>query len=429
MDILINIVNAILNVGPTAILPISITIIGLIFGTGFKKAFKSGITIGIGFVGVSLIIGLLDSFLAPAAQGMIDNFGLELNVIDAGWPAAAAAAFAMPIAPLLIPIILLVNIALIFFKVTKTLNVDIWNFWHMIAAGSTGYIVTNGNIWFAVLITIIYEAIVLLIADWTQPYVEKFFGLEGLTFPTGSPTSFGLIGIPIAWAVGKIPGIGNLNADSETIQEKFGIFGEPMMIGLILGTVVGLLGYGFGIDEVLQAFQVGISMGAVMLLMPRMVKIFMEGLIPISDAASKWMKKRFPGRELFIGVDAALAVGHPGVLSTSLVLVPITILIAVLLPGNAVLPFGDLVGITFFIVFVVAASKGNLVQSIITGTIMMVLVLWMATSFAPVHTEMMQGTGFTATEGANQITSLTTGGSPLNYLLYLLSEFAAPFVN
>lgn len=426
MDTFVEIIDAILDVGPTAILPISILIIGLIFGTGFKKAFKSGITIGVGFVGISLVIGLLDSYLAPAAQGMIENFGLELNVIDAGWPAAAAGAFAMPIAPLLIPTLLIVNIILIFFKVTNTLNVDIWNFWHMIAAGSTGYIVSGGNVWFGVGIAVIYEIVILVLADKTQPYVEKFFGLEGLTFPTGSPIGFGIIGIPIAWLVGKIPGISNLNADSDAVQEKFGIFGEPMMIGLILGTLVGLLGYGFGVQEVMDSFQVGIAMGAVMLLMPRMVKLLMEGLIPISDAASAWMKKRFPDRDLYIGVDAALAVGHPGILSTSLVLVPITILLSVLLPGNAVLPFGDLVGITFFIVFVVAASKGNLVQSIITGTIMMVFTLWMATHFAAVHTEMMVGTGFSAPEGAAQISSLTTGGSPLNYLMYLLSELLAP---
>lgn len=418
MDYIVRGVNYILDLGPTVILPIAILIIGMIFGTGFKKAFRSGIIIGIGFVGINLVIGLLSDNLGPAAQAMIENFGFELNIIDAGWPASAAAAFAMPIAPLLIPILLLVNLLMIVLKLTKTLNVDIWNFWHMIAAGATGYIVTEGNMWFGVLCAILYEVVILVLADKTQPYVADFFGLDGLTFPTGSPIGFGIIGIPIAWLVGKIPGIKNLNADSESIQKRFGIFGEPMMIGLVLGTVIGLLG-GYGVGE---AFQVGIAMGAVMLLMPRMVKILMEGLIPISEAARTFMQKRFPGRELFIGVDAALAVGHPGILSTSLLLVPITILIAVFLPGNSVLPFGDLVGITFFIVFVVSASKGNIVQSVITGAIMMVFTLWMATNFAAVHTELMAGTGFTAPGDATQITSLTTGGNPLNFIIFKFAE-------
>ena len=41
-------------------------------------------------------------------------------------------------------------------------------------------------------------------------------------------------------------------------------------------------------------------------------------------------------------MDAALTVGHPTVMSTSLLLVPISLLLAVILPGNQVLPFGDL---------------------------------------------------------------------------------------
>lgn len=419
MEYVTNSISYIINLGPTVILPITLVFIGLIFGTGFKKAFRSGIIVGIGFVGINLIIGLLMDELGSAAEAMVQNFGIRLDVLDGGWPASAAAAWAMPISILLIPILLFVNLLMIVLKLTNTLNVDIWNYWHMIAAGATGYIVTGGNVWFAVLCAILYEVVILIIADKTQPYVEHFFGLEGLTFPTGSPIGFALIGIPLAWAVGKIPGIKNLKADSESIQNRLGIFGEPMMIGLILGTIIGLLG-GYGVGE---AFQVGIAMGAVMLLMPRMVKILMEGLIPISEAARDFMKKRFPDRELFIGVDAALAVGHPGILSTSLLLVPVTLLIAIILPGNSVLPFGDLVGITFFVVFVVAAAKGNIVQSVITGALMMVITLWLATDFAAVHTEMMAGTGFQSLEDATQIVSLTTGGNPLNWLILKFAEF------
>lgn len=424
MDTIIRGTNYIVGLGPTVILPITLVIIGLIFGTGFKKAFRSGIIVGIGFVGINLIIGLLMDELGAAAEAMVQNFGVQLDIIDAGWPASAAAAWAMPISVLLIPVLLFVNLLMIVLKLTKTLNVDIWNYWHMIAAGATGYIVTDGNLWFAVLCAVLYEIVILIVADRTQPYVADFFQLDGLTFPTGSPIGFGLVGIPLAWLVGKIPGIKNINADSESIQDRLGIFGEPMMIGLILGTAIGLLG-GYDVGA---AFQVGIAMGAVMLLMPRMVKILMEGLIPISEAARTFMQKRFPGRDLFIGVDAALAVGHPGVLSTSLLLVPVTLLIAIILPGNSVLPFGDLVGITFFVVFVLAASKGNIVQSVITGALMMVITLWMATNFAAVHTEMMAGTGFQGPGDATQIVSLTTGGNPLNWLILKFAElFQAVF--
>lgn len=418
MQAIFNIITYIMDLGPTVILPITMLIVGLIFGTGFKTAFKSGITVGIGFVGINLVIGLLTSNLGTAAQAMVERFGLELNVLDAGWPAAAAASWAMPISVLLIPVSLGVNLLMIFLKLTKTLDVDIWNYWHFIAAGATGYIVTGGSVWFAVLCSVLYEVVVLIVADKTQYLAEDFFGLEGISLPTGSTAAYAILGIPIGKVVGMIPGIRNLNADPESIQKRFGIFGEPMMVGLILGTIIGLLaGYDVG-----AAFQVGMAMGGVMLLMPRMVKILMEGLIPISEAARTFMQKRFPGRDLYIGLDAALAVGHPAVMSTALLLTPITLLIAVLLPGNRVLPFGDLATITFYVAFIVASRKGNIIQSVITTSIILVFSLWMATNFAVVHTEMMAGADFTAPGNLTQISSLDMGGNFLNWLILKFSE-------
>lgn len=338
MDTLLSGVQYVLNLGPTVILPIMIFFIALIFRVPAKKALRSAITIGIGFVGINLVISLLSSNLGPAAQQMVERFGLNLTIIDAGWPAAAAASWASPVAAILIPICLVVNLALIFFKVTKTLDIDIWNYWHFIAAGATGYIVTGGNWWFAILCAIIYEVAVLWMADRTQPMVEEFYGLKGISLPTGSTAAFGFIGIPVGWLIAKIPGIKNIHVDPETIQKRFGIFGEPMMMGLILGIAIGILaGYDVG-----AVAQLGMSMGAVMFLMPRMVKILMEGLIPISESAREFMKSRFKGRELYIGLDAALSIGHPANISTGLILVPITLFLAVIIPGNKVLPFGDM---------------------------------------------------------------------------------------
>lgn len=420
MDKLLSGVQAVLNLGPTVILPIAIFILGLVFKTGAKKAFKSGITIGIGFVGINLVINLLVTNLGPAAQQMVERFGLNLTVVDTGWPSAAAISWASPVAAILIPICLIVNIVLLLLKVTKTLDIDIWNYWHFIAAGATGYVVT-GSWWFAILCTIIYQIAVLYVADKTAPMVERFYGLEGISLPTGSTAAFGPIGILVGMAVAKIPGINKLNADPESIQKRFGIFGEPMMIGIILGCVIGALaGYDAG-----KVFQVGISMGAVMLLLPRMVKILMEGLIPISESVRSFLQKRYGDREIYIGLDAALAVGHPSVMSTALLLVPITLVLAIILPGNKVLPFGDLATIPFYIAFVVGSRKGNIIHSLIAGTVMIALSLYMATDFAEVHTQMLSGAKFDVPEGVTKISTLDMGGNLFNWAILKFSQFWA----
>lgn len=416
MDKVLAVVQYILNMGATVILPITILFLGMIFKIKFTKALKSGLTIGIGFVGIGLVVNLLTSTLGPAAQGMVKRFGLSLTVIDVGWPTTASATWASPVAPIIIPVCLGVNLILIYFKLTKTLNIDLWNYWHFIVAGAFGYVVTGSYIW-AIICAIIMELLVLFTADKTAKYVGDFYGLEGVCLPTGSTASFAPLGFLVGKIVEKIPVIGNIHTDPDTIQKKFGIFGEPMMMGIILGFVLGgLAGY-----DVSKVFNTGISMGAVMFLMPRMVKILMEGLIPISEAVRDYLQSKYGDRELYIGLDAALATGHPAVLSTALILVPITLFLAVILPGNRVLPFGDLATIPFYIAFIVCFRKGNIVQSVITGTIVIALSLYMATDLAPVHTELLSQANMLP-KGTTMVSSIDAGGNLYKWGIYKLSE-------
>jgi len=424
MDTLLASVQYVLGLGPTVILPIAIFLIAIIFKVPVGRAIRSAIIIGIGFVGINLVIGLLSQSLGPAAQQMVERFGLSLTIIDVGWPGAAAGSWASPVAAILIPICLVANLILIFFKLTKTLDVDIWNYWHFIAAGATGFIVTGGNWWFAILCALIYEVLCLWMADKTQHLVENFYGLKGVSLPTGSTAAFGFVGIPIGWVIGKIPVIKDLHVDPQTIQKRFGIFGEPMIMGLILGIVIGLLaGYEIG-----ETFKLGVSMGAVMLLMPRMVKILMEGLIPISEAAREYMKSRFKGRELYIGLDAALSIGHPANISTGLLLVPITLFLAIVIPGNKVLPFGDLATIPFYVSFVVASRNGNILHSVLSGTVVIAFALLMATDFGAVHTAMLDGV-YKFPEGASELSTLDMGGNFFNWIILKFSQLWETFFN
>src|SRR5699024_11271664 len=104
--------------------------------------------------------------------------------------------------------------------------------------------------------------------------------------------------------------------------------------------------------------------------------LLMEGLSPISEAATEWVKKKFPGRELFIGMDSALAVGHSSVLAASLLLVPITLLLAVILPGNTTLPLGDLATIPFIICLMVPVFRGDIFRSVIGCGILLAAALY-----------------------------------------------------
>ncbi len=85
MGALMNAVQAVLDMGPSVMLPIIIFIVGLIFRVKVTKAITSGITVGIGMIGINLVIDLLTNTVGPVAQAMVERFGLNLTIIDAGW--------------------------------------------------------------------------------------------------------------------------------------------------------------------------------------------------------------------------------------------------------------------------------------------------------------------------------------------------------
>ena len=143
MSIITSAVQYILDLGASAMLPIILTIFGLILGQGFVKSFRAGLTVGVGFIGINLVIGLISSYAGAAAQAMVDRLNLSLNVLDVGWPVAASITWATPIAVLLIPLLFIVNMVMLALNMTKTMDVDIWNYWHLIFAGGVIYYATG----------------------------------------------------------------------------------------------------------------------------------------------------------------------------------------------------------------------------------------------------------------------------------------------
>jgi len=395
------IVQFILGLGASVMLPIIIFIFGLILGQKPSRAFKSGVTIGVGFIGINLVIELLVNELGPAATAMVERVGLELRIIDVGWPAMASISWAWAAAALMFPIGLAINALMLATKTTKTLNVDLWNYWQFVFIGAAVNFVT-GSLALGLIAGGLASALALVMADYTAPYVEKFYNMPGISFPHITALGYLPIAAPLNKLLDKIPGINKLYADPETIQKRFGVFGEPLIMGLLIGAILGIVA-GFPLADITR---IAISMAAVMYLMPRMVGILMEGLIPISESARELMQKKFGGRQLYIGLDAAVALGEPSVIAVGLLLVPITILLALILPGNQVLPFADLAVIPFLICLVVAFGRGNVIRSVILGTVIMALVLLIATNISDIQTALAVNAGVDFPEGATQIANL-----------------------
>jgi len=418
-----SVVQFFLDLGASVFLPVIIFFLAIAFGAKAGKSLRAALMVGVGFVGISLVIGLLINNLGPAAKSMVDRFGLNLEIIDVGWPASAAIAFGSDIAALVIPVGILLNLILLLSRVTKTIDVDIWNYWHIAFVGAIVQAVT-GSVWIGLMAAMLFFAFNLFFADWTAPAVQGLLGIPGISLPHGFSTSFVLPTIIVNRIIDAIPGLKKIEADPEHIRKRYGVLGEPVLVGLVIGLVIAALGYaGDGAFKSWfpKIMQVGIAMAGVMVLLPRVVALLMEGLIPLSEAAREFLSRRASGREIYIGLDSAIAIGHPTAIATSLLMVPITLLLAVILPGNRVLPFGDLATIPFMIAMMVPIVRGNVVRSTITATIIMIPTLYIMNWMAPVQTQIAQAANFKMPEGATTITSLVDGG---NWVSALFTEAA-----
>jgi len=353
--------------------------------------------------------------LSNVGQALVTNLGIQRSVYDVGWPSAAAIAFGTDVGLAVIPVALLVNLVLLLTRLTKTLNVDIWNFWHFAFLGSLVAIVTDSLV-YGLIAAAIAAAFALFLADWTAKAVQSFYNLPGISIPHLTTAPGVPFAIAVNWVFEKIPGLRDMKADPDTIRRKWGLFGEPVILGLVIGLILGVLAYAFNVPEgqsamvtISMILGVGMDLAAVMLLLPRMVAILMEGLIPVSEAAREFMQKRASGREIYIGLDSAILIGHPAAISTALVLVPIAILLSLILPGNQVILFADLAIIPFVVALFAPLMKGNIVRMIIAGTLELAVGFYIATSMAPIFTQAAVNAGFSMPEGAVQITSIGDG--------------------
>ena len=159
--------------------------------------------------------------------------------------------------------------------------------------------------------------------------------------------------------------------------------GEPLVLGVIVGALIGALAQ----MDIKKILFLGVTMGAVMELIPRITRLFIDGLMPISEKTQEVVKKKFNGRKVYIGMSPALVIGHPTTLVVSLFLIPVALGLAVILPGNEFLPLASLAGLFYVFVMVLPFTKGNVVKTFIIGLVALAIGLYFVTDMAPAFTK------------------------------------------
>ncbi len=369
----------IISLGASVMMPIIFTVIGLCIGMKFGKALKSGLFVGVGFVGLGVVTALLTTNFNAPLKSISDLYHLQLNVFDMGWPAAAAVAYNTAVGALIIPICLGINFLMLITKTTRTVNIDLWNYWHFAFIGAVAYFVMGESLLWGYFAAIVCYIITLVCADMTAEKFQKYYDLDGISIPQPFCQSFMPIAIVLNKLLDMIPGFSKLDIDAEGLKRKFGVLGEPLVLGVIVGA---LIGWAAQLD-IKKILFLGVTMGAVMELIPRITSLFIDGLKPISEKTQELVKTKFNGKKVHIGMSPALVIGHPTTLVASVILIPVILAVAVFLPGNQFLPLASLAGMFYLFPMVLPFTKGNVVKTLIVGLLALVIGLYFVTDMSP----------------------------------------------
>ncbi|WP_319470006.1 PTS transporter subunit IIC [uncultured Trichococcus sp.] len=409
MNTLQSAISFVLNdLGAAVFVPLLMLLIGLSMKMKFSQAFHSALTLGIAFTGMSILINYMMASMGDAAQKLAENTGISLTAIDGGWPGMASISWAWPYAFLMFPVTIGINIIMLLFNKTKTLNVDMWNVWNKIfTAVMVSYI--TGNVRWGFLAAAIQIILELKAGDMWGPEVEKLTGIPGVTVPH-FVTLIATILFPIDELLKKIPFF-NKPLDANILKVKIGILGENSVMGAIIGFLLGwAAGYGFA-----GALQLAIQAATALTLFPMVSKLFSQALSPISEAISAFMKKKFSGREVYIGLDWPVLAGRNELWVAVIITIPAFLLTAIVLPGNNVLPFAGIINLSF-VIGALLLTDANLARMIFHGVFSAPLFLYAATFFAPYITRLANETGAATVAEGKLLSWSTIAGPDIRYL-------------
>jgi len=401
------------GLGSTVLVAVVMCILGLVFRAGVSKSIRGGLYTGIGLAGLSIIVNQGTTQLTPAITAMSERFNTSTTVADVGW-GSAGIAFAWPgLAFTLIGILVT--------GIVKTMWTDIWSIWHGQVVGGFIWAATQ-NVTLGIVGALIFLVLNSFVADYTAKEYQEFNGLPGIAVPC-TVTFLALFAKPVNALFDHIPGFNKVNASPENIRKKMGIVGELGVMGALIGAIIGILGLGF--SNYSAWLNLGIQMGVLMVFLPKTVSVLCEGAIPIANSVTEFIQDRFDGKkEVYVAVDCAALLGHPSVMAAAVILYPLAVVLAIFLPGNAIIPIASLAVIPYWCGAIAPYFKGNVFRMVVFMLIWMIPVMLIASNMAQLHTLTMSSLKL-ADAAAGLNSSFDMGGDPMGFILVkIFSLFA-----
>ncbi len=419
LDLLSNIMDAF---GAAIVVPVIIFFIAVIMKVAPKKAFAAALNAGIGLTGFNMIIGAYSPIVTPVVNRMVEETGVNLRILDTGWQATSVVAYSTQVGMIFLGLGLLLQTVLFLVKFTDVfMPSDLWNNYSFMLWGSMLYISTK-NIWLSIGLMVLSNLYCLVFAEIVAKRWSVYYGYPRCTITAPHHICSVPLAIGIDWVLTKM-GANKVKWNPETLQTRLGFLGEPTSLGFVLGIALGFAGNFMRLGT-LEAWGeimvVGISTSAIMAIFPKIAGIFASAFTTITDASKKTAKSSDSDRVWYLAINDAAGYGETATLLTGMLLIPIVLIAAIVLPGNETLPMVDLIAIPYMIELIICISNGNIFKSLISGTIWCIGGLYMITAVAPIFTEVAIDVGVNLPEGALMICSFAVMTNHIMGLLFLI---------
>lgn len=401
MAIINSIVKFVMDLGGGVFLPFTIVVMGLLFKMNVFDSLRNGLRVSAGFLGINVILNMLIAGLKPA----IDYYGQYghgsgFTVVDIGWEGMSAVAWSTSFALVIVPLGMILNFLLIKIRVTRTMDIDVWNYFHVIIGGSMLYYVltlagmaTAPSYVLSVLFALATLVVVLIFADHIAPKWQKHYGLPGTTCCNNDMIY--LLGID--WAIckilNKIPGVNKIKIDVQWLSDKLGSLGESSVLTFFVGILLSIITR----QSLAGTLTLSVTLAAAIVLMPKVVSLLMEGLLPVSKAARAYFKKKLgDDYEIMIGMDEALCLGDQAGIQLVGIMIPIAIAIA-FLPGVHMFPLSTLGSMIYITCACSLFAEGDVFKTMVASTGVLVYKTYINSWMAPIVTQLAFSAGFIST--------------------------------
>ena len=410
-----------INLGAPPLMLIILTIVSLLVGVKFTKALEGGIKLAIALTGIGAIIGILTTAFSGALTQFVQSTGIELTITDVGWAPLSTITWGSPYTFYFLMVMIIVNILMLALKKTNTLDVDIFDIWHLSFVGLM-CMFCGANLAIATILVIFIGILKIINSDLMKPTFNDL-----LNVPASNPmttTHMNYMMNPIIMLLNKIFDklffwLDKYDFDAAKLNKKIGFWGSKFAIGIYLGIFVGLLSKQNPKEICALAFTAGVCLE----LFSMIGTWFIAAVEPLSQGITDFANKRLKGRTLNIGLDWPFIAGRAEMWAAANILAPIMLIEALVLPGNGLLPLGGIIAMGATPALLVV-TRGKLLRMIIIGAIELPIFLWAGTLMASFVTSTAKLVGaFPASISSNALISQTTMEGPIEkFLAYLVGQ-------